>query len=434
MGCDREILRIAVPSMVSNIIVPVLGMVDLAIAGHIGDACLIGAISVGATMLSLTYWNFGFLRMGTAGLTAQAYGGNKSIEISATLWRSLILALSIAAVILLCRLPLQWLLEEAIGGDARVRALSRSYYFVCIWGAPATLATMSLSGWFVGMQNTVIPMIIAISINCINIAVSALAVFVCDSGWVGIAVGTLAAQWSGLLLAVGCVLFVIRRHNLPLFPGFSAIKSGFSRFFTINRDIFLRSLCLMSVTLYFTAVGARLGGNVLAVNAIMMQLFLFYSYFLDGYAFAGEALVGRYRGSGNRRHEMMIVKRLFVHGVIVALVFTTVYCAFPGEIARLFTDDRAVVVGFVDYHLWIGAIPLVGLSAFLLDGVFVGLTATAKMLKSMAFAALTFFAVLFSLDKAIDANHCLWLAFTSYLFVRGMSLAVDLWRLYHPII
>ncbi|MCI6856042.1 MAG: MATE family efflux transporter, partial [Bacteroidales bacterium] len=295
----RRIFAIAVPAIVANIVVPLLGLLDLAIAGHIGTTAMIGAVAVGATMFNLTYWNFGFLRMGTSGMTAQAFGRNDRMDCASLFVRSSIVATAIGMAIVVLQVPLRELLLWAIEPSSNVRVLVVRYFGICVWGAPALLATMSISGWFVGMQNSVYQMIVSISVNVTNIIASLLLVFVFDAGFVGIAVGTLIAQWVGALLAFALAVRLARRHGLPQFRVSRDSFAGMGRFFKINTHIFLRSLCMMAVMLFFTSAGARSGDTVLAVNALIMQLFVVYSYFMDGIAYAGEALCGRYYGEGN---------------------------------------------------------------------------------------------------------------------------------------
>ena len=425
----RRIFAIAVPAIVANIVVPLLGLLDLAIAGHIGATAMIGAVAVGATMFNLTYWNFGFLRMGTSGMTAQAFGRNDRMDCASLFVRSSIVATAIGMAIVVLQVPLRELLLSAIEPSSNVRVLVVRYFGICVWGAPALLATMSISGWFVGMQNSVYQMIVSISVNVTNIIASLLLVFVFDAGFVGIAVGTLIAQWVGALLAFALAVRLARRHGLPQFRVSRDSFAGMGRFFKINTHIFLRSLCMMAVMLFFTSAGARSGDTVLAVNALIMQLFVVYSYFMDGIAYAGEALCGRYYGEGNRGMLRASVRGLFVWGVVVMCLFSAVYTIGGGALTRLLTTDATVVAAFSDYRMWAGAIPIAGMAAFVWDGVFIGLTATRQMLMSLAFSSAMFFAAYFGIVACVStdigsANNVLWLAFVVYLASRGIAQTV----------
>lgn len=423
---NRQILRIAVPSIVSNIVVPLLGLMDLTIAGHIGETAFIGAVSVGATMFNLTYWNFGFLRMGTSGITAQAFGRKDNVDILLTLSRSVFLAVAIGVAIIALQYPLSRLLLLAISPSDEVQRLVIDYFGICVWGAPAILATMSISGWFVGMQNSVYPMTVAIVVNVVNIVVSLLCVFAFDMGFIGIAAGTLAAQWAGFLLSLVMARKMLARHAIAAVIELRKVVSHLGGFFKVNGDIFFRSLCMMSVVLFFTSAGARSGDTILAVNALIMQLFIIYSYFMDGFAYAGEALVGRYYGERNYTDLGRCVKRLFLWGVVVMSMFSIAYTVSGSGIMRLLTDDVEVVACAAEYRYWAALVPVAGMAAFIWDGVFVGLTATRQMLLTLFLSTLFFFVIYFFCVNFtnVKSNDILWLSFISYLASRGLTQTV----------
>mgnify|MGYP003367538761 CR=1 FL=1 len=325
---NKSILKIAVPAILSNVIVPLLGLVDLTIAGHIGDAVTIGAVSVGATMFSLTYWNFGFLRMGTSGLTAQAYGARDRRQMSVMLFRSVALALLLGIAIVALQSPIRWLLLAAISPSEAVHTHASQYFSIIIWGAPATLATMSLTGWFIGMQNSTYPLAVSMVVNAVNIVCSLCFVFAMRLGFIGIPLGTLAAQWCGFILSAFFAARMMRKETLGYAPRVEEMLHGLGRFFSVNRDIFLRSLCVMAVMLFFTATGARSGNMTLAVNSLFMQLYLLYSHFMDGFAYAGEALVGKYAGAADKRSLHRCVSHLFAWGWSIAAIFAFAYGVF----------------------------------------------------------------------------------------------------------
>lgn len=416
-GIDRQILAIAWPAIVSNITTPLLGLVDTAIAGHLGSAAALGAIALGSTVFNLTYWLFGFLRMGTAGVTSQAYGAGDAAEQSVALRRALMMSLAIAALLIALS---PWLGDAALrflDADDASEPLALKYFNILIWGAPAMLATYSLNGWLIGMQNTRLPMAIAIMTNVVNIAVSATLVFGFGMNIEGIACGTLVSQW---VAAVVCVVCVWRKYR-PCAVAFSSLFGGIGRIMNINADIFLRTLCMVGVTAWFTRAGASQGVEVLAANALLMQLFLLFSYFSDGFAYAGEALAGKYYGAGDNAAMRRVVRRLLGWGGAVALLFTAVYF-FCGEwILGVLTDRGEVVAKAVEYLPWAVSIPLCGTVAFVYDGVFVGLTLTRRMLVSVAAGMAVFFALYF-IFRPIMGNHALWLAFVAYLLTRGAAL------------
>lgn len=416
---DRQILSIALPSIVSNITVPLLGLVDVAIVGHIGDAVYIGAIAVGSMMFSLIYWVFGFLRMGTSGMTSQAYGARNLAETTRLLVRSLLVAFGVAALILIIQTPLLWLMMRTISPTPDVEPLARTYFSVCVWGAPAMLGLYALSGWFIGMQNTRIPMFISIMQNVVNIIASLTLVYCFGMRLEGVAMGTLIAQWSGFIAA----LLLLIRYYGRLRSHFTATgllgSVAMRRFFSVNRDIFLRTLFLVGVNLYFTSAGARQGAVVLAVNTMLMQLYLLFSYIMDGFAYAGEAIGGRYYGARNATAFKSTVTRLFLWGAIMATLFTIVYAAGGRSFLSLLTSDADVVTASMEYFPWAVAIPFVGVAAFVWDGIFIGMTATRSMLTSSVVAATCFFAV-YTLLHTMLGNHALWLAMLFFLGMRGV--------------
>lgn len=418
---NKSILKIAIPAILSNVIVPLLGLVDLTIAGHIGDAVTIGAVSVGATMFSLTYWNFGFLRMGTSGLTAQAYGARDRRQMSVMLFRSVALALLLGIAIVALQSPIRWLLLAAISPSEAVHTHASQYFSIIIWGAPATLATMSLTGWFIGMQNSTYPLAVSMVVNVVNIVCSLCFVFAMRLGFIGIPLGTLTAQWCGFILSAFFAAKMMRKETLGYAPRVEEMLRGLGRFFSVNRDIFLRSLCVMAVMLFFTATGARSGNMTLAVNALFMQLYLLYSHFMDGFAYAGEALVGKYAGAADKHSLRRCVSHLFAWGWSLAAIFAFAYGIFNHEVMSLFSDKPEVVAFAAAYRWWIALAPIAGMAAFIWDGVFVGLTATRQMLLSLAGATAVYFAIYF-LSPFPDANSSLWTAFLTYLAVRGVIL------------
>lgn len=427
---DQQILHIALPAIISNITVPLLGMVDMAIVGHIGDATYLGAIAVGSMLFNVVYWLFGFLRMGTGGLTSQAYGSEDRVEQKRILFRSLAIAALVGLLFILLQMPIRNLAFHLLGATQEVRLLASRYYAICVWGAPAVLGLYSMTGWFLGMQNSRFPMFVSILQNVVNILCSLLFVFALRMKIEGVAWGTLIAQYVGFFMALLLFMSRYKAHrteqvSLKELFHWEAMK----RFFVVNRDIFLRTLCLVAVTLYFTSVGARQGDLVLAVNALLMQLFTFYSYFMDGFAYAGEAVCGRYLGARQRSDFYTTIRRLFLWGGGLMLLFTLLYAGAGTSFVNLLTDDAQVLAEATVYLPWIAFIPLTGMAAFLLDGVYIGATATRPMLLSMLVATVLFFSI-YLLFSPIISNHALWLAFLIYLSARGGLLALYLPRLY----
>lgn len=416
---NRPILRIAVPSIVSNITVPLLGLVDTAISGHLGAAVFLGAIAVGTTLFSTTYWLFGFLRMGTGGLTAQALGAGKSSECAAWLWRALTLAMGIALLLLCFQTPILHGALSMMPATPEVEILATTYFRWLIWGAPAVLSLFALNGWLLGMQDARSPMWVAILQNVINIMVSL--TLVVGLGWKleGIAFGTLIAQWTGALLAFAFALHRLHREKLSAtLHEIFGDGERWRELFLVNRDIFIRTLCLVAVTFAFTAFGTRQGETLLAVNVLLMQFFFMVSYVMDGFAYAGEALGGRFLGEGNRRAFLLLTRRLFFWGAGLSLVFTLVFAVGGTTFIRLLTDNAAVRSAAPEFLPYAIAVPFASFVAFLLDGLYIGTTSTRAMLWGMGVAALVFFSVI-TLSPTTWGNHALWVAFLLYLGLRG---------------
>ncbi|MBR2776597.1 MAG: MATE family efflux transporter [Prevotella sp.] len=416
---DRQILQIALPSIVSNITVPLLGMIDVAIVGHMGSAVYIGAVAVGSMIFNLVYWLFGFLRMGSSGLTSQALGRRDFTEVVRLLVRSTTIALGIAMIIIVLQIPMKWATFALIGPTADVAPYAETYFHIVVWGAPAVLGMYSLAGWYIGMQNTRIPMFISIMQNVVNILVSLTLVYGLGMKIEGVAMGTVIAQYAGFIVALGLLVRYYGRLRRYLVTQGTFVREAMGRFFHVNSDIFLRTLCLVAVNLFFTSAGARSGAVILSVNTVLMQLYLFFSYFMDGFAYAGEALGGKTYGARNATAFYETLRRLWFWAVIVTGVYTLLYIGLGHRIVSILTDEPQVIEASHVYLWWIWLIPAAGAAAFIWDGIFIGITATRGMLVSSAMAALTFFATYYAL-RQLMGNHALWLAMIVYLAMRGI--------------
>ena len=426
---DREILRLALPSILANITVPLVGMVDLAVAGHLGSpgeaATLIGGVSVGTMLFDLLYWNFGFLRVGTGGLTAQAYGREDWQGTRVILFRGVVLALLIAALILVLQWPFVHLALYVTHGSDAVRELALRYFFIRIWAAPATLSLMSIKGWFLGMQDTVSSMATDLVVNVVNIVASVLL-----SRWIGfagIAWGTVVAQFTGLAFAG-----VLIARRMP--PGKGGIRQAVSgadlgAFLTMNGNLFVRSLCMVAIYVGFTMISARYGDLVLAVGAILMKLLLLFSFFTDGFAYAAEALVGKFIGRRDIPAVKMTVRHVFVWSMGVGMFFVLVYLFGSDPAFRVLTSDAQVVQAARPFYFWLLLMPPIGCAAFTWDGVFVGATASRSLRNSLVWALLAFFG-LWLFGYAVrggsllpeEALHLLLAAYFAHLLVRTLYL------------
>ena len=438
---NKRILSLALPNIITNITVPLLGMVDMAIVGRL-SASHIGAIAIGTQIFNLIYWNFGFLRMGTSGFTAQAYGAHNFDEAVRIFVRAIAIAITVAFTLILLQWPISRLSLLIFKGGHEVIQLALTYFFVRIWAAPATLGLYAIKGWFIGMQNSRLPMWIAIFLNCVNIVCSLLFVLVFHWDIKGVALGTVIAQYSGF--AIG-LFFLVREMRLikpyttiqlkiiPLLKA-SLHWSQLKLFFKVNGDIFLRTVCLSAVFTFITAASSHISAAVLAIDALLMQFFTLFSYIMDGFAYAGESLVGRYIGARDSRSLHLSVKLLLRWGLGLTLLFTALY-AIGGEwFLRIFSDKPDIIQGTLRYLFWTLIIPVCGFSAFLFDGIFVGATASRTMRNSMFVASATFFAVYYLGKHFLSAhladpfvwNNILWTAFMAFLALRGILQALYL--------
>lgn len=421
---DKEIARLALPAVISNITVPLLSLCDTAIAGHLGDASYLGAVAAGTMMINMVFWLLGFLRMGTTGLTSMAYGAGDTQAQRRLLTQSVAIGAAMGVVLIALSNPLCNLLLLALAPGDGVAPHAAMYFHTVIWAAPASLATMSMLGWMLGMQNTVRPLIVSVGINVLNIAVSLTLAYGLEMGFRGVALGTLSAQWIGLPLAWWlCKRF---RPGQRLWASFAALRGWHSwrRFFSVNTDLFFRSAFLMTVTAGMTAFSGRLGGITLAVNAIMLQFFTLFSHFMDGLAFAAEALCGRLAGACDITGLKRSVKRFLLWGSVLAVLFFLVYLTGYERIAAFITNEQDVLQGVGKYSLFLILLPPASVAAFLFDGIFIGLTATRRMFLSTALAAILFFALTLvaPMTGLHLTNTLLWIAFLGYLMVRGLTL------------
>ena len=464
---NKEILRLALPSILANLTVPLVGLVDIAVAGHLDSsaAALIGGISIGSLMFDLMYWNFGFLRAGTGGMTAQAFGREDLTGCAVILRRGLRAALLAALVLLAIQWPFQKLIFLFVNCSEEVKALSLKYFYIRVWAAPATLSLMALRGWFIGMQDTFSSMLTDVVVNGVNILCSIfLALGIPGTsfrgiGFAGIAWGTIIAQYTGLLFTAGVILLKYRNVVLMGRDSVSTMRSGgnapgrpFTRlgreaqgvpgpfaaghnmlkeFFTVNRDLFIRSLCLMAIYLAFSAISARFGDTYLAMCSIMMKLMLIFSYFTDGFAFAGEALTGRFIGASDPGNLRETVKWTFIWSMGIGVLFIGIYSLAGIPMFRLMTADSTVVGAARDFIPWLAVIPLLGCPAFTWDGIYTGATATREMRDSNIGCVLAFFAVWFLGLLLVEKTggtpipsrvkvHLLFAAYYAHLLFRSL--------------
>ena len=407
--------------ILSNISVPLLGMVDTGVTGHLDDPVYLGAVAVGATLFGFLYAGMNFLRMGTTGIAAQRYGAGDYDQLRVVLGQSLVVALTIAAMLLLLQVPLLNVSMRMISPDAGIAAFASEYFSIRIWSAPATLANYALVGWFVGLQNTRIPLMIVLTINLTNIALDLLFVVVLGMKVDGVAAASVIAEFSGLVVGIAFAVRELRRH-----PGHWVIAKlvrlrEYSAYFSVNANLFLRTMALVFTYTFVTAQGARLGGLVLAANAILMNLQNLMSFALDGFAHAAEALVGKAVGSGRRDAVVESVRLTLRWSLYVSVAFTITFSAGGYLLIGILTDLPDVRQAALQYLPWLALLPIVSVWSFLYDGVFVGATRAKEMRDIMLASTFLVFVPAWFLLQPLG-NHGLWAAFTLFMASRGIGM------------
>ncbi len=421
---NKKILNIALPNIISNITIPLLGIVDLALMGHLGEVDFIGGIALGGTIFNFLYWGFAFLRMGTSGITAQTYGARNLNESILSLGRALLVALIGSTLILLLQKPIALLSFNYIKSEASVENIALSYYNIRIWAAPATISLYALTGWFIGMQNSKIPMFIAIICNIINISLSAYFVYGLNLDARGVALGTVVAQYCGLILASIFIWKYYRRlFKYWTSKGLLKVKE-LKHFILINKDILIRTLCIIFVFTFFTTESANTNKTILAVNSLLLQFLFIFSYFMDGFAYAAEALVGRFLGAQNRNNFLTTVQYLFKWGIGISLLFTLFYALGSQWILSMLTNNDDILNAATPYLKWVILLPILSFASFLYDGIYIGATASAHMRKTMLAATLLIFVPIYWGTKDILFNHGLWIAMLSFMLTRGLFQAI----------
>jgi len=421
---NKKILHLAVPNIITNLAVPLLSSVDTALVGHLDAVYYIGAVSVGSMIFNFVYWGFGFLRMGTTGMTAQALGGKDHSETLHILLRALTVALIAAFLLILAQRLIEAIGFALVNATPEVEHYARSYFRIRIWAAPATLGLYAFTGWYLGMQNARYPLYITIIANLANVALDIW--FVTYSGLKsdGVAWGTVAAQYLGLILAI---LFFLKKYRpyLGYYRRAALLEMRkVKAFFSLNGDIFIRTISLIFVFSFFTAKSAELGDELLAANTVLMQLWMIFSFGIDGFAFAAESLVGKAIGAGDAKSLHKIIRRIFAWGSGLGLLFVLIYALGASTILRLFTNQEALVNLSLTYMGWTIAAPFVNSFCYIWDGIYIGATASKAMRNTMLFSAFVIFLPLFYIGRYYWGNHGIWAAMLVFMAMRWLTMHV----------
>ncbi len=421
---NRKILKLAVPNIISNLSVPLLSSVDTAVVGHLDNVAYLGAIAIGSMIFNFVYWGFGFLRMGTTGLTAQANGSKNDKETILVLGRSLALALISALLIILFQELISLFAFNLVQATEEVEFFAKEYFYIRIYAAPATLALYAFHGWFLGVQNAKYPMILSILANVFNIVLNLVLIYQFGMKSDGVALGTVISQYLGLAIAIVLYVRKYSRYN-KLFEIKRLLDlESIKKFFSVNVDIFLRTLMLIFAFSFFTAESAKFGDNLLAVNTILMQLWMILAYGVDGFAFAAESLVGTYIGAKDKHNLKKAIKYSFYWGMALGGLLSIIYLLFGEQIFILFTDKVFLLELALPFLIWTIIAPIINSVCFIWDGIFIGATATKAMRNSMIICTFILFLPTYYLTNDIIGNHSLWLAMTVFMVARGLTLTV----------
>jgi len=419
---NRKILNLAIPNIISNLSVPLLGVVDTALIGHLDEAYYLGAIALGGMIFNFIFWGFGFLRMGTTGITAQAFGSDQKKQGVMTLARALSVAVTFGFLILLLQTWIADLSFLLVDASPEVEHYTRIYFSIRIFTAPATLCLYAINGWFLGMQNARYPMIISVTLNALNIGLDIYFVKVLGWGVAGVAWGTLIARYTGFIIAA--ILLVIKYRSWLMAYTHSMLLeiAALKKFFTVNRDIFIRTLCIIFTFSFFTAKSATFGDVILAANSILLELWMMVSYGIDGFAFAAESLVGRFKGSDKPGKIQKAIKYCFIWGIGIGLATSAAYAWGGRRILLFFTDQQAVLDAAMLVFGWTIAGPTVSSFSYIWDGIFIGATETPPMRNAMFIATVFVFLPTYFIGTQFLGNQAIWLAMTLFMLARGATL------------
>ncbi len=419
---NRQILNLAIPNIIANISVPLLGAIDTALVGHMEGIHHLGAIAIGSAIFSFIYMGLGFLSMGTTGMTAQAYGADDNREILLVFVRSIVVALIMAMLLVVFQGAIAWGSFPLFQSSPEVERYAKEYFFIRIWAAPATLMLLAIQGWFLGLQNARYPMFLSIVVNIINIGANLLFVFGFDMKSDGVAWGTVVAQYGGCGLGWWLFYSWQKRHPAPLHWPQVWDWEPLRRFFSINSDLFIRTISLMAVLSFFTIASSWGGDAILAANSILMQLWLMISFGMDGFADAAQSLVGRYFGARDAVNLRRCIRHILAWGLGLGSLFGVLYLVAGESILGLFTNKTDIIALAMQYMAWIIFGSVLNCFAFLWDGIYVGATAAKPMRNCMILCSFGIFFPAYWLTYPILENHGLWLAMFLFMIMRGASL------------
>ena len=419
----------ALPNIITNITIPLLGIIDFSLLGHLPSPVYLAAVSLGAMLFNILYWGVNFIRMSTVGFTAQAYGAGDDKAVSQNIFRPLMIALSIGVLFILLQSPIAKIGFYFLNGDALTEHLAAQYFYIRIWAAPASLSLYALYGWLIGIGNARYPMFIAITINVVNVLADYVLIYKFGLKSEGAAWGTLVAQYSGLSLGILLILKSYRRYWKIISLKGLLRWDDIRHLFKVNIDIFVRTLVMMLVFTAFTYFSTEKGISVLDANTLLFQFYIFFTYFMDGFAFAAESLTGQYVGARNKDSFHRFLKILFFYTGMVAVAFAVVYLIGGQYIVRLMTTQEAVLNVAYRFLPWVWLLPVLSFSAFVWDGVYVGMIASKQMRNVVLVSGLLVFFPLYLFLEPLLGNHALWMALLGFLTMRSVLQTILINRL-----
>lgn len=421
---NKEILKLAIPNILANLSVPMLSVVDVALMGHLNSESFILAIGFGVMIFNFIYWAFGFLRMGMTGMTAQEFGKGNDDEAFRLLFRGLIIAFGGALLLFVCK---DWILQLAlyfIDSNETVNLQITTYFNVRIYAAPATIGLYAFIGWFMGKQNATLTMIITIAVNLLNAGLSYYLVSELDYKTDGVALGTVLAQYFGFVLAIiFFVVFYRKQFTKLAFKGIFEIKA-IKQFVLVNTDILIRTLCLIFALSFFKVVSAKEGEMIGAANILLLEFVSIAAYGIDGFAFAAEAISGKYFGARNKEKFKQAVRYCFYWGFGLGAIFGIVYWFFGASILGVLTDQTEVITIALNYLVWLVLFPILSVVPFVWDGVYIGLTSSKSMRNTMLFSTFLIFIPAYYLLANLWGNHGLWFSMILFVLARGISQTI----------
>lgn len=421
---NRELLRLAVPNIIANLSIPLLGLVNVAVLAHLDSTTYLAAVSLTGVIFNFILWSFGFLRMSTTGITAQEFGAKNRSEISSALYRSFTISIFLGILIILLRNKLLSFGVFFLQPNSSILHIMEEYYNIRVFVIPASLLNFVIIGWLLGMQDSVAAMLMIVVENLVNVLLNLY--FVVELGMKadGVALGALIAGWTALLFGIS--MLIIRHRKTIEKPVIKLIFiiSKLKRVLTLNVNIFIRAFSLLMVFSWFTYASSKYGNDVLAINTLLMQFFMFFSFFIDGFAYAGESLSGKYLGAGKIKSLKITVKILFKWASVMAFVFSFIYLVAGNWIISLLTDNEILIEMAMNRKIWVVIIPIVSFAAFVWDGVFAGTTHAAAMRNVMLVSVVcVFFPLYFSLQNIFPETN-LWIAFIAFFVARSLGMTI----------